>query len=378
MRRGKTSLQNPGRGLDGKTRAEHAADAERLASLARLTFNSQNPGLILPRLEAQPTLYSRVIGDDVSITLARSFIEAGFGTLDMWNRSGSCSQFIVNIINDWLRKIGATELSDYAGLNLVFTTEVESEKVVEGTILAFIETSMSGYITIGKAVDAIERFCPGLGRDFYTVLMSSVYRWMRVYDHQDAEMLVEMWRENYEGDAEAANQSLDEYFKSQEIHIPNVEECIPTYLAKLDFRKVNAAASRLRQHVGGEFGEWIRTVLEMSVLRPKLKCNERLDFEWDDGPVPSWLVVYREHDAIEQCWDEESQTWNETSHQPTWMTVFDPADVTSLRRVLEEVEKYVRIAKCLVALGESFKTFSKEREHERLRNRGKRSQLRAA
>ena len=116
----------------------------------------------------------------------------------------------------------------------------------------------------------------------------------------------------------------------------------------------------------------------MWAIRPKIDTKKatRLEFEWDDAPLPTWVVFFEEHDAISQCFDEEAATYYECSHEPTWFTVFDVTDTAALQRVFCEVERFVRVIQGLVRLNELFR--KGETKDERLRQRRIRGQLRAA
>ena len=50
----------------------------------------------------------------------------------------------------------------------------------------------------------------------------------------------------------------------------------------------------------------------------------RFEGEYDDPPVPSLLLVFRENDAIQACFDHESERYNETTNEPTCAVCFRP------------------------------------------------------
>lgn len=354
------------------------ADTERITSLARLNFSTQNPSFTLPRIDCQPTVYSHTFGDDISLALAESFIKLGLGTMDMWEKSGNCTRFVSAGLDEWLREIGADALAEHVDLGFVFTTEYETEKFENGQIFALIETSSSGCTVIGDAIMRMEKHARGLGADFYTVLCCTLYRWMRIYDHSDAEMFVERWKESIDCDASSEGVTLEEYCKVSDIHFPDVEGNIPLPIRKSKAR-AEVAARRLRKHTAGRFGEWVETLLKMWAIRPTIDTRATtrlLDFEWDDAPLPTWVVFFEEHDAVNQCFDEEASSYYECSHEPTWFRVFDVTDTAALHQVLGEVERFVRVIQGLVRLNKLFR--KSEAKDERLRQRRIRGQLRAA
>ena len=53
--------------------------------------------------------------------------------------------------------------------------------------MAAFELQACGYLKIGVALEALEEQERFLGAAFYFVLRRSLYRWVRIYDHTDAE-----------------------------------------------------------------------------------------------------------------------------------------------------------------------------------------------
>jgi hypothetical protein len=50
----------------------------------------------------------------------------------------------------------------------------------------------------------------------------------------------------------------------------------------------------------------------------------RFEGKYDDPPVPSLLLVFRENDAIQACFDHESEHYNETTNEPSCADCFRP------------------------------------------------------
>jgi hypothetical protein len=186
MPRATNRVSNRGAGQQSVPERPTPADAERITSLARLNFSSQNSGLSLPRIDRQPTVYSHTIGDDTSLALAESFIKLGLGTMEMWKKAGNCTRFIAAALNEWLHDIGADSLSEHVDLSFALTTEYESQRFEAGQIFAMIDTSASGCTVIGDVIKRMEKHAPGLGADFYSVFCTTLYRWMRIYDQRSA------------------------------------------------------------------------------------------------------------------------------------------------------------------------------------------------
>ena len=103
-------------------------NAERLASLAAMTVARQSPGLVLPFLTSIPTSFTHTTGDDNTLTLARSLVELGLGTAELWERHNSnTSAFIRDSIGAWLSEIGADEMNGETDVDLAIFDALDNE-----------------------------------------------------------------------------------------------------------------------------------------------------------------------------------------------------------------------------------------------------------
>src|ERR1039457_5965760 len=120
MREGTKGIQSRRRRV-GTTQVQRAADpnAERLASLAAMTMARQTPGLVLPFINTVPTSFTYTKGEDKTLTLARTLVEMGLGSVELWKRfNGNISRFIRDSISAWLSDIGADEMNNEVDVDL--------------------------------------------------------------------------------------------------------------------------------------------------------------------------------------------------------------------------------------------------------------------
>jgi hypothetical protein len=69
----------------------------------------------------------------------------------------------------------------------------------------------------------------------------------------------------------------------------------------------------------------------------------RFEGEYDDPPVPSLLLVFRENDAIEACFDHESERYNETTNEPSCAVCFRPEIAEEFDAALRTMAIFLRI-----------------------------------
>jgi len=101
--------------------------------------------------------------------------------------------------------------------------------------------------------------------------------------------------------------------------------------------EVRELRTLLRHFRTGACGEWIERLLCIHRLSRLRVRHERVGDYYDDPPLPSLLIVFRQHDAIEACFDAEAQYFYEVSHEPIFAVPFEvksPAECDAAIRSL--------------------------------------------
>jgi hypothetical protein len=228
----------------------------------------------------------------------------------------------------------------------------------EGKLMAAFELQACGFLKIGAALDALEEQERFLGAAFYFVLRSSLYRWIRIYDHTDAECYNEQLHEWMEQDEP---ESRDAY------EFPPVEEAIPEPVRTANDWTYTSARRLLRRHLQGPHSVWIQKLLTLHRLSRLKGQVMRFEGEYDDPPVPSLLLVFRENDAIQACFDHESERYNETTNEPTCAVCFRPEAGDEFNAALRTMAIFLRVnmelAGLITLLNDCEDKHERQREH---------------
>jgi hypothetical protein len=219
-----------------------------------------------------------------------------------------------------------------------------------GKLAVIVECGGSGYLKIGPAVTALEAEAEGLGAAFYWTLTHSLYRVMRLYNHDDAMMYEEQLRD-YAAEDDEANR--DQY------ELPEVEKALPECIRKTLKREHHDGKKHdrtlLERHRKGRFGVWIDRFRSIErIARIPLKQSRKYleDGCYDLPPLPCLLVCFKENDAIVACFDEESQHMLEGSAEPVVCVIFSPTNPAEIRNAMRIVERFLRLNSELFALVE--------------------------
>ena len=354
-----------------------------------MTMARQTPGLVLPFINTVPTSFTYTKGEDKTLTLARTLVEMGLGSVELWKRfNGNISRFIRDSLAVWLSDVGGDELNDQVNVDFAFFDQLDGysdSNAPEGSLYALLDTPDGcGFISVGDELDLLEKEHPGLGRAFYLVLIGTMNQWMDVYDSERTRYFLDRWKESIEMDIDEGDsmrvpeELFAEYLKAHDIDFPELDAAIPECAKNLRRNEYCSARALLQKHRSGRYSEWIEPLLAMDGVKQRKSTQDPRDFEgnWDDGPLPTWVLAFRPHDPITQAFDEEATGMNECSHAPTWIATFNPADKKDVRGILERVEGFIQVNRQIVKLSKMFE--ARRETVGKLRQSQLHGQLRAA
>ena len=328
---------------DWNTSAADAAGSSSTAGIATLApaFAQALPSLADVRVE-----YSHEVNAELVYELCAALVREGLGTGETWKQSGGSALAFAQ--HAMMSGIGA-ERGDLLRRNVEFHLELSdvlgragSDAALEsGQLAVTIECGGAGYFKIGPAIDALEAEAEGLGAAFHWALTYALYRVMRIYNHDDALMYEERMRD-YAAEDEEENRGQYEF--------PEVEKALPECIQKTlkrdssDWRTHDREL--LRRFRTGKFSPWIERLRRIQRLS-RLPLKHSRDYieagYYDEPPLPSLLVSFKEHDAIIACFDEEGQYMMEGTAEPTVCVVFSPRNADEVRHALRIVERFVAL-----------------------------------
>jgi hypothetical protein len=316
----------------------------------------------LPSLADVRTEYSHEVNAELIYELCAALVREGLGNAETWKESnGNALTFAQQAM---MSGIGA-ERGDLIQRNVEYHLEVSDQfgrsggdaTLESGQLVVTVECGGSGYFKIGPALDALEAEAEGLGAAFYWALTLALYRVMRIYNHDDALMYEERMRD-YAAEDEEENRGQYEF--------PEVEKALPECIQKTLKRECPDWKMRdrdlLRRFRIGEFSSWfepLRRIQRLSRL-PLKQSREYLELGcYDEPPLPALLIVFKEHDAITACFDEEGQYMMEGTAEPTVCVVFSPRKPDEVRHAMRVVDRFVALNCELFQLAEVIQEWEK-------------------
>jgi hypothetical protein len=328
--------------------------------------------LALPSLQQIPQHYSHEVNGELLYKLCAALTRKGLGSPATWEKCRDCVAFaqfsIMNAIGaergDLLRRNVEWHLEISDTLSDGNFTGDDDPPVEAGQLCISATCGGAGYFRIGPALDALEQEAAGLGAAFYWSLVRSLYRVMRIYDHDDALMYEEQLHD-YVASDDTANRD--------ECEFPEVRKALPPYIEQSLDKKWTIASQRLlSRHGNGRYGSWIRRLRMLNRLARAAVSNDQevLRGNYDGPPLPSLILAFRDHDAVVACFDEESQHMLEASSEPTFCVVFSPDDPAEFERACRAVSRFVAFNVELFALVEEIGAWEETGHGSGNRDRG--------
>lgn len=320
---------------------------------AAIELMAPGNGFVIPVLKGMPAEHNFTAGNRAFVALARTLLKLGLADPADWKLAHQDSASFVQVSLDrWVKAHGGETIDQRFELGLTLTNSLncewdEEELNPSGTQLFLtLGPASVGYVACGTTLRLLENIHPCLPVTFYRFFVGSLMRWIRVYDMGDAKHHVEMLREMIDGETGA-----DEY------EIPDLDGTVPESLGRrpLSRKGLRYWAKRVRNSSAKNILEQVLKLASLSegAARPQLAGAAGEQMTDMNLPLPSLLAVFEKGDAIEACFDEESQTMLEYEPEPNVILPLNahvPASVAGSFHSLGVVCDTLAAASQLIAL----------------------------
>ncbi len=175
--------------------------SRRPAGAPDLALLGHGCGETIPSLRRIRTSYTLETNGERLYRLCAALVERNLAGPKLWQQSGRVA---VVFARSAIQKL----IEGFCGGTLVgeieYCCEVRDDvgtgywrngALDEGKLMATFEVQTCGYLKVGATLAALEEEERFLGAAFYFLLRRSLYRWMRIYDHTDAEFYNEQMHE---------------------------------------------------------------------------------------------------------------------------------------------------------------------------------------
>jgi len=307
--------------------------------------------LVIPHLAGIPTEHRFHAGRRASIRLAQTLLEVDIADPTDWRRvRRDPTAYVEATLNRWIDLHGGRTIRRRFNLRLTLSDLVDeyaeaAEQDPDGRHLYFVvHPDSAAYVVAGPTLELLEREHGRLPATFYHVFTGALNKWLRIYDHQDAEDRVEMLREWAEGE--------EEQYEIADVagSVPDCMKRKPLSLESLRRLGVEAGSREAKAVIAAALE--LRGASER-VKRPAFSNEIGEQLADSNPPLPSVLVVFAENDAVEGQFDDESQSMMECTPEPNLIVpvnAFDPGSVQLAFATLAAVCETLKAACLLIDL----------------------------
>jgi hypothetical protein len=302
----------------------------RLASSGQLM--AKGAGLLLPRLTGVPLIHRVVADDRLAVMLAKSLVELDIAVPGDWERADCDPTSSIRLtLERWIKAHGDSAIRRrfllVATIGDTPCEWTERDETKPNQLFLIVEPSEAscGCVTFGPTLELLEKVHPQLPATFFNLFIGALNRFIRVYDHRNAEERAEMLQEWAAQEADA-----DQY------EIPDVQGSIPACMRQTALDEAELA--HLKDKINDPFAnKLVETVLSLERVsaqakRPELGDDIGQQLSDCNPPLPCLLAIFAEADSVAACFDEDAQGMLEVTPEPNLIIPFDPTETESVRK----------------------------------------------
>jgi len=299
----------------------------RLAAAGELM--AQGAGL-LPQLAGIPPIHRMVADDRLAVMLAKSLVELDIAIPGDWKRAeGDPTSFTRLTLERLIKLHGGRAIRRrfmlVASIGDTPCEWAERDESRPNRLFLIVEPSEAscGCATFGPTLELLGKVHPQLPATFFNLFVGGLNRWIRVYDHRDAEERAETLREWAAQEGEA-----DQY------EIPDVQASIPACMRQAALNEVELAClkARINDPLSAKLVEAAINLDRVSAQAKRPEIDDDIGEQLSDcnPPLPCLLALFTEGDSVGAAFDAEADGMLEVTPEPNLIIPFDPASTDSV------------------------------------------------
>ena len=294
------------------------------------------PSLSTPRLDHVCLRHSSFGSDAAAARFATILIELGIGNPSDWSRCGrEPANFLRRTLDRFVEREAEGSIDGAFDLSVTLSTDphewCETEDEPDGSqMFLYMEAGSCGFVNLGPALDLCEKEHPRLAVTFARMFLHGLGRLFRVYDDRDAAERLSMLEDDYDPEADQEERPA----------LPDRNKLLPPCMNQRPFG--GGALKTIMEQLPSRnvITRLLKSALELDrisrrVRLPAIPEPVREMFCDCNPPVPVLLAIYQQGDAIEACFDAESQWMLEATPEPWPLIPFDGTDSKSTRQAFD-------------------------------------------
>jgi hypothetical protein len=289
--------------------------------------------LSVPRLDQVGLRHSSFGSDAAAARFATVLIQLGIGSPSDWTARGrEPAKFLRRTLDRFVKSHAEPAIDGAFELSVTLSTAphewCETEDEPDGSqMFIYMEAASCGFVNLGPALTLCEKEDPRLPVTFARLFLRGLGRLFRIYDDRDAEEHLSLLEGSY--DPEEEREAL--------AALPDRKNVLPACMNRRPLGRRALKAILARMAPRSRVLRLLQATLELDRISRRVRLPEipepvREMFCDCNPPVPILLSIYQQGDAIETCFDDESQSMLEQSPEPWPLIPFNGTDPKSTKQ----------------------------------------------
>lgn len=288
------------------------------------------PGLSLPGLQDQHWQFSGSPQSSDAALFAANLLRARVANPADWESTRDVGKFLQRTVAEFAGA-RATRI-DYAfDISLSLSTSAsnwhEPEEVdPHRVLLTFRVAHTVSWVNLTPALELLGREHEMLPAIFYYWLNSSLSRWFRIFDIQEARVCWDSWTEMHH---------QDELDRQEEC--ARTEPTLPNCVSKVPRGRLPDVTTMTKSVETGRLMQAAQRLYCASRRRrcPKFDSNDHEDLADTDGPIPLIALAFGEHDVITEFLNMELDASGQVENAPWPILRMDGTNTESIRQAFQ-------------------------------------------
>ena len=295
------------------------------------------PGLCLPHLHEHHWQFSGSAAHSDGALFAANLLRAGVASPGDWECTRQVGRFLQRTVEQFASR-RATGIDRAFDISLCLSTTASNWRQPEEidphrVLLTFRVAQTVSWVNLTPVLDLLKSEHELLPAIFYYWLSTSLSRWFRVFDVQEARCRWDAWIEMRQQDEDERKEDCARAGVPHEPGETLTEPSLPECIGKIPRGKLSNVATLTKSPESVRLMEAAQRLhrISRSLRCPKFDSRDQDDLYDCDAPIPLIALAFGEHDVITEFLNMELETSGQVENEPWPILSMDGTNPASIR-----------------------------------------------
>ena len=295
------------------------------------------PGLAFPRLHEHHWQFSGSAAHSDGALFAANLLRAGVASPEDWECTRQIGRFLQRTVEQFAGR-RATGIDRAFDISLCLSTTASNWRQPEEidphrVLLTFRVAQTVSWVNLTPVLDLLKNEHELLPAIFYSWLSTSMSRWFRVFDVQEARCRWDSWIEMRQQDEDERKEEWGRAGVPFEPGETLSEPALPRCIGKIPRGKLPNVATLTKSAESARLMDAAQRLygISRSLRCPKFDSRDQDDLYDCDAPIPLIALAFGEHDVITEFLNMELETSGQVENEPWPILTMDGTNPASIR-----------------------------------------------